>query len=74
MAKATTTMGTRRLARKGMICSQDVASLVMDGLLPLGICGAQGALPDVADGLFHLGRAIVGALLVVMVDEIKLGS
>ena len=37
MAKATTTIGTRRLARKGMLCSQDVASLVMDGLLPLGI-------------------------------------
>ena len=68
MSQATTTMGTRRSARKGMICSQDIASLVMDGLLPLGICGAQGALPDVADGAFPLVTAIVCAI--ILVDEI----
>ena len=68
MAKATTIMGMRRLARKSMICSQDVASLVMDGFLPLGICGAQGALPDVADGTFPPVTAVVCAI--ILVDEI----
>ena len=42
----------------------------MDGILPLGRAQTQGALPDVADGLYHLGRAIVGALRMVVVDEI----
>ena len=46
----------------------------MDGILPLGRAHTHGALPDVADGLFHLGRVVAGALLVVVLDEILLGS
>ena len=42
----------------------------MDGILPLGRAPTQGVFRDVADGLFHLVRAVVGALLVVMLDEI----
>ena len=42
----------------------------MDGMLPVGRAQTHGVLSDVPDGLFHLGRTIVGALLVVMVDEI----
>ena len=44
----------------------------MDGILPVGRAQTHGALSDVTDGLFHLGRTFVGALLVVMVmvDEI----
>ena len=66
--KDTTTMGTRGLDRKSMIFSQDVASLVMRGLLPLGICGAQGALINVVDEMFLIVIAIVCALL--LVDDI----
>ena len=42
----------------------------MDGILPVGRAQTHGALSDVADGLFHLGRPFVGALLVFMVDEV----
>ncbi len=44
----------------------------MDGILPIGRAQTHGALPDVTDGLFHLGRTFVVALLVfmVVVDEI----
>ena len=42
----------------------------MDGILPLGRAQTHGALPNVADGLFRLGRAFVGALLVLVDDEI----
>ena len=42
----------------------------MDGILLVGRAHTHGALFDVKDGLFHLGRTFVGALLVVMVDEI----
>ena len=39
---------------------------------PVGRTLTHGALYDVTDGLFHLGRTFVGALLVVVVvvDEI----
>ena len=39
----------------------------MDGILPVGRAQTHGALSDVTDGLFHLGRTFVGALLVVVV-------
>ena len=44
----------------------------MDGILAVGRAQTHGALSDVIDGLFHLGRTFVGALLVVvvMVNEI----
>ena len=42
----------------------------MEGILTVGRARAHGALSDVIDGLFHLGRTFVGALLVVVVDEI----
>ena len=44
----------------------------MDGILPVGRAQTHGALSDVTDGLFHLGRTFMGALLVVVVvvDEI----
>ena len=43
----------------------------MDGtILLVGRAQTHGALSAVADGLFHLGRPFVGALLVVVVDEI----
>jgi hypothetical protein len=42
----------------------------MDGILPLGRAPTQGAFCDVANGLFHLVRAVVGALLVVGFEEI----
>ena len=43
----------------------------MDWILPVGIAQTDGALSDITDGLFHLGRTFVGALLevVVVVDE-----
>ena len=48
----------------------------MDRILLVGRAKTHGALFDVTDGLFHLGRTFVGALLVVvvMVDEIRLGN
>lgn len=42
----------------------------MDGILPVARVKTHGVLSDVTDGLFHLGRTFVGALLVVVVDEI----
>ena len=42
----------------------------MDDILSLGRAQTHGALSNVTDGLFHLGRTFVGALLVVVVDEI----
>ncbi len=44
----------------------------MDGILLVGRAQTHGALSDVTDGLFHLGRTFVGALLMVLavVDEI----
>ena len=44
----------------------------MDGILLVGRAHTHGALSDVIDWLFHLGRTFVGALLVVVVvvDEI----
>ena len=46
----------------------------MDGILPVGIAQTHGALSDVTGGLFHFGRTFVGALLVVMVDNILLDN
>ena len=44
----------------------------MDGILLFGRAQTHGALSDVTDGMFHLGRTILGALLVavVVVDDI----
>ena len=42
----------------------------MDEILLVGRAQTHVALSDIADGLFYLGRTFVGALLVVMVDEI----
>ena len=46
----------------------------MDGILLVRGARSHGALSDVIDGMFHLGRTFVGALLVVVVvvvvDEI----
>ena len=42
----------------------------MGGILSVGRAQAHGALSDVTDGLFHLGRTFVGVLLVVVVDKI----
>ena len=42
----------------------------MDGILLVGRAQTHAALSGVTDGLFHLVRTFVGALLVVMVDEI----
>ena len=42
----------------------------MDGILPVGRAHTHGALSDVTDGLFYLGRTFAGALLMVVVDEI----
>ena len=33
----------------------------MDGILPVGRAQTHGALSNVTDGLFHLGRTFVGA-------------
>ena len=47
-------------------------------ILLVGRAQTHGVLSDVTDGLFHLGRTFVGALLVVVVvvvvDEIWLGN
>ena len=42
----------------------------MDEILPVERAQTHGAPYDVTDGLFHLGRTFVCALLVVVVDEI----
>ena len=42
----------------------------MDKILLVGRAQTHGALSDVTDGPFHLGRAFAGDLLVVMFDEI----
>ena len=60
----------------GRAWTLDALHVVADGLLPLGRAQLQGAIPDVedgrfplgrADGLFPLGSAGEGALLVVAV-------
>ena len=44
----------------------------MDEMLPVGRAQTHGALSDVTDGLFHLGRTFMSALLVAvaMANEI----
>ena len=42
----------------------------MDGILPVGRAQTHRALSNVTNGLFHLGRTFVAALLMVVVDEI----
>ena len=43
----------------------------MDRILPVGRAQTHRALSDVTDRKFHLGRTFVGALLVVVVEEIS---
>ena len=42
----------------------------MDGILLVGRAQTHGALSDVTDGLFNLGRTFVSSLLMVVVDDI----
>ena len=70
---------TDGLIHVGRAQTLDALQVVADGLLPLGRARLKGTLPDVADGrfplgradgLFPLGRAGEGALLVVAIDEV----